>query len=189
MRMCAVLTLLAVASSPLVAAEAPRVPKVESPAPGGSRIRASDSRVTNAIAEGLARSETFRALVHRIESQDVIAYVEMQPQLSGRLSGVMNWVIAAGRFRYVRVGLNPEHTGPQLIATLAHELQHVSEVGDAPSIVDTDSLTAFYREVGTERRPRSEQWETEAAKRTGDSVRRELASPGRVAKTIPAFAR
>lgn len=186
-------------TSSVAAAETSRPLNAGTAATGGPRIRASDSRVIDAIAEGIVRSDTFRTLLQRIEAQDVIAYVEMQPQLRGRLSGVMNWVIATGRFRYVRVGLNPEHTGSQLIATLAHELQHVREVGTAPSIVDTESLTAFYREVGTQRRLRSAAWETEAARRTGELVRRELASAVRVAKPIqpanecceggPAFAR
>lgn len=139
------------------------------------RVRAHDARLREALIRGAERSRAFRALLQTIESNDVIAYLEMDPRLVGKLSGRMQWVVKTKDARYVRVSINPELSGARLISTLAHELQHVAEVGHARSIVDEASLTAFYRGVGTERRSHPGEWDTEAAQETGDLVRRELA--------------
>jgi hypothetical protein len=87
----------------------------------------------------------------------------------------MTWVTATTTFRYVRVSLNPDLNGFMSIAALAHELQHVVEVGEAASIVDNRSLSDYYRIAGLDKRVSSDRWETEAAQRTGEIVRRELA--------------
>ena len=105
----------------------------------------------------------------------MIVYVEIKPLLRKRLAGTTTWVTATKDFRYVRVSLNPEQSSAQMVATLAHELQHVAEIGGAPSIVDTQTLRAHYREVGVAKLVTSDEWETEAAKVTGETVRQELA--------------
>lgn len=170
-----VLLVLALSGAPTVIAAAVDTPDAASAfANAARRIRSEDPRVRQAVALGSARSASFRELLARVEARDVIAYVELDPQLRGRLSGRMRWVVSTNVARYVRVSLNPELTGFQLVATLAHELQHVIEVGDAPSVVDEPTLAALYREVGTERRSRSGAWDTIAAQLAGDAVRKEL---------------
>jgi hypothetical protein len=148
------------------------VSKTSRPVP---RVRAADNRVAAAMKEGLARSASFRAIIDHINTLDVIVYAETQPLLRGRLSGTMTWVTATKEFRYVRVSLNPDLNIAQMTASLAHELQHVVEVGEAKSIVDTKTLSDYYRVAGVERYVRADEWDTEAAQRTGDIVRRELA--------------
>jgi hypothetical protein len=176
--MYALLTLIVTASfSPTAAAQSidPTVPitKVANPV---TRVRTTDSRVREALAAGAAGSAAFRDVLRRVGSHDVIVYVEIERQLRGRLAGVMKWVAATSHARYVRVALNPRLSGPLLIATLAHELQHVAEIGEVPSVVDERTLSAFYRGVGNERVADSEAWDTEAARLTGEVVRRELAA-------------
>jgi hypothetical protein len=160
-------------ASPLLAAEEPGTGKLPTHVP---RVRPADKRVAAALREGLERSASFRALVDRLNQLDVIVYVEMQPLLRQRFSGAMTWVTATNTFRYVRVSLNPDLNGLMSTAALGHELQHVIEVGEAPSIVDTQSLSDYYRVAGLDKRVTSDQWETEAAQRTGEIVRRELAA-------------
>ncbi len=159
------LIVLVVGITPVAAATNPHV----------VRVRAADARSASALAEGRLRSSFFRKVLRHIDQLDVIVYIEMQPQLRGRLGGRVSWVTATQDFRYLRISLNPELTKSQLVATLAHELQHVAEIGEAPAVVDTATLSAHYRHIGVENRERSEQWDTEAAKRTGEDVRRELA--------------
>ena len=165
MRLCALFTLSVLVPTLAVAA-----------ALEGPRVRALDTRVQFALAEGTARSASFRKLLTQIDKSDVIVYVEFQPHLKNRFVGTMTWVTATQQHRYVRVSLNPELTGWRLVATLAHELQHVVEVGEARSIVDAKSLSAHYRETGVEKVARSEAWETYAAQAMGETVRRELAA-------------
>jgi hypothetical protein len=179
MRLYILLTLLAVlaTASPLVAGEAPRGVRQGSSLEGGPRVRTSDPRVIAAIADGAARSSSFLDVINEVEGRDVIVYVEMQPLLRGKLSGSLTWVTKTRQFRYVRVALNPDLTGSRLVAALAHELQHVAEVGRAASVIDTASLSSFYRAVGIPMRWNGESWETDAARRMGETVRRELTGP------------
>jgi hypothetical protein len=165
MRLCALFTLYVLVPTLALAA-----------ALEGPRVRALDTRVQFAIAEGTARSASFRKLLTKIDKSDVIVYVEFQPHLKGRLVGTTTWVTTTQQYRYLRVALNPELTGWRLVAALAHELQHVVEVGEARSIVDSKSLSAHYRETGVEKVLRSEEWETQAAQVMGETVRRELAA-------------
>jgi hypothetical protein len=170
------------AFSPRLAAEPARP---DSELDRDSRVRTNDPRVRATLAEGMARSATFRDVLDRVQAHDVIVYIEMQPRLRGRLSGVVTWVAATKSARYVRIGLNPELPAPALIAALAHELQHVAEIGEAPSVVDERSLSALYRGIGTERRVASDAWDTEAAKLTGEVVRKELATANQNQKVDP----
>lgn len=168
-----VLTLTGALPSLAIAADPPTLPR-----PGTDimrRVRTHDARLKNALARGAERSPAFRALLQTIESNDVIVYIEMDPRIRGKLSGRMQWVVKTKEARYVRVSINPELSGAHLVSTLAHELQHVAEVGQARTIVDEATLAAFYRHVGTERRSHPGEWDTVAAQEKGDLVRRELA--------------
>jgi hypothetical protein len=177
MKLCVLLTLsmTCVSVSSLSALEPTPVPNRKALA-SVPRVRTADGRIKAALAEGQQRSASFRRVLQRVEELDVIVYVEMQPLLRRRLAGTTTWVTATENFRYVRVSLNPALSKFHIVAALAHELQHVAEIGGAASIVDTRSLTDYYREAGIEKQTPSDEWETEAAKVTGQMVRQELAA-------------
>ena len=88
---------------------------------GGARIRPQDARSIQLLRDGIARSETFRALVDRIEASHVFVYVQISPFIKSSLAGKLTWMTQAGRYRYLRATLNPEQTTDQLIASLAHD--------------------------------------------------------------------
>ena len=144
---------------------------------GGPRLRPQDSRSALVLKEGAARSATFRALVERIEASNVIVYIAVNPILKSTLSGALTWMTRAGEFRYVRASLSAELSFAQMIATVAHELQHAVEIVEDESVIDEPSLVAMYRRIGEPSRAAgSSGWETLAAQRTGTQVRRELVS-------------
>src|SRR5262245_18512370 len=177
LRLVAVVASLA---APIVAAAGPQPTAAFNPAiwDGGPRVRTYDERSATILLDGIRRSETFRAVIEALEHRDLIVYVQIQPSLKSRLAGMMTWLCATKRFRYVRVGLSPELRGDAAIATLGHELQHALEVANAPSIVDTRSLHAHYQQVGISMRSHNNGWDTEAARQIGDDVRRDLAVTG-----------
>ncbi|HYE88598.1 MAG TPA: hypothetical protein VEA16_19685 [Vicinamibacterales bacterium] len=144
---------------------------------GGPRIRPQDNRIKQVLQEGVERSATFKALVDRIEAGDVIVYVAVNPLLKSSLSGALTWMTQAGGFRYVRASISSDLLFDQMIATVAHELQHALEVIGDTSVRDEKTLIALYRRIGHENpniRPLG--WETVAAQETGWKVRREIAS-------------
>jgi hypothetical protein len=149
---------------------------------GGPRLRPQDPRTVQVLKEGAARSATFRALVNRIEASNLIVYIAVSPILKSSLSGAMTWMTRAGDFRYVRASVRVELTLDQMIASVAHELQHAVEVVEDESVTDERSLVALYKRIGQPSRAAGASgWETQAAQRTGTQVRRELvAAPATV---------
>lgn len=141
---------------------------------GGPRIRPQDSRSVQVMQEGVTRSSTFRSLVDRIESSNVIVYIAVSPALKPSLSGALTWMTRAGDFRYVRASISTELTFDQMIATVGHELQHAVEVIEDESVSDERSLVALYKRIGEPSRAANSGWETANAQQTGYQVRREL---------------
>lgn len=140
-----------------------------------ARLRPQDPRLAELLRAGVARSATFRALVNRLESGHVIVYLSLSQTLKSNLAGKLTWITKAGSFRYLKATISVEQTADQMIATLAHELQHALEVSGDPEVTDQRSLLALYKRIG---RPShsglAESWETVAAQDTGVQVRREL---------------
>jgi hypothetical protein len=142
---------------------------------GGARLRPQDTRVAQVLKEGAARSATFRALVNRIEASNVIVYIAVTPILKSTLSGSLTWMTRAGDFRYVRASIRTDLAFDQMIATVAHELQHAVEVVEDESVTDDLSLAALYRRIGQPSGSAGRSgWETTAAQQAGTKVRREL---------------
>lgn len=163
--------------SPVLVAPPPAPAEAEWWRDGGPRIRFMDGRVAALMEAGLQRSAILRALVDRVEAGHVIVYVGMEPALGRGLSGSVVFAGDGGRFRYLRAKLNPEGTPEQIIAALAHELQHVVEVIDSPQVRSETSLMSLYRRIGRRSRtPTRLAWDTDAARQVTDNVRRELAA-------------
>jgi hypothetical protein len=145
------------------------------PRDGGIRIRPQDSRTTQMLRDGMARSETFRNLVERIEASNVFVYVAVSPFIKSSLAGQLTWMTKAGPYRYLRATISPDLSSDQAIATLAHELQHAVEVVEDELVTSEKSLVALYKRIGEPSRASAVAgWETVAAQETGYRVRREL---------------
>ena len=151
---------------------------------GEVRLRPQDARLEQLLKDGAARSSTFKALVDRIEASNVIVYVALNPMMKPSLSGMLTWMTRAGNYRYVRASISTELTPNQMIATLAHELQHAVEVIEDENVVDEKSLVALYRRIGRQHSASAPaRWETDAAQQAGFRVRRELIeTPSTVAR-------
>lgn len=151
---------------------------------GGPRLRPQDPRIVQVLKEGPLRSDTFRSLVDRIEAGNVIVYIAVNPILKSSLSGALTWMTRAGDYRYMRASISTELTFDQMIATVAHELQHAVEVIEDESVKDERSLIALYKRIGQPSRATSSGWETTNAQQTGYQVRRELvAVPAAMTRT------
>ena len=142
-----------------------------------ARIRPQDSRLTDLLQAGIARSATFRDIVNRVEAGNVIVYVSLNPWMKSSLAGKLTWMTQAAGFRYLRATINTEQSFDQMIATLAHELQHALEVSGDETVIDQRGLLGLYQRIG---RPSASGinagWETVAAQETGFQVRRELSA-------------
>jgi hypothetical protein len=141
---------------------------------GGPRIRPTDARLAEILEDGIGRSPTLRRLVDRIDSGNVVVYLESEQVLPGVLLGALTWIGANDSLRFLRATIKVRPKSNSLIASIAHELQHVVEVVDAPWVTSDRGLRTLYTSIGKRTSVNEEVWDTAAARWTTQQVMREL---------------
>lgn len=144
------------------------------PHEGGRRIRPTDSRLADILQDGVLRSATLRGLVDHIEAGNVVVYLESEQNMPGLLLGTLTWIGANNSLRFVRATIKVRPKSNALVASIAHELQHVVEVVNAPWVMDDRTLRALYAGIGNRTSVSEEVWDTAAARWTTQQVLREL---------------
>jgi uncharacterized protein YjaZ len=129
------------------------------------RLKAAGAELRRVILDGHARSEQFRTLVDEIQRSNAVVIVQFGLCANGRFRSCVTSVDGDSRQRHVRVKIKPRTTDDRLIATVAHELQHVVEILRMPNVTDAEAALKLYRRIGTGRcrEGLSEACETEAA--------------------------
>ena len=144
--------------------------------PPSPRLR-PDRSLRALVEESARRSPSIQALIDRLEATDVIVYVRMRLFNELALEGHVGMLAttASGQ-RYLMIELACGRPEVTTMATLAHELFHALEIAGQPSIVDAQTLAAFYQRHGIETGGIVGRWtfETEAAEQAGRQARREL---------------
>jgi hypothetical protein len=145
-----------------------------------SAVRSSDRGLNEVMAEGYARSTTFRGLVDGIGRTDALVYVEAGICAFGHLDAcLLPYLAVADGSRYLRVVLTepvPWGRRDRLIALIGHELQHALEVAERPDVLDVTSMSEMFRRIGFPLKSRSG-YETSAARAAGAAVLRDLHPP------------
>lgn len=137
-----------------------------------SRVRPVSDHALELLAEGADRSPTFRRLLRQIETSDVIVHVEARLGPASLVAASTRFVASGGGRRYLRVRVDTAHPRHVQIALLGHELQHVVEIVEAPSIRSAEDLRRHYRDHGVE--VGADRYDTTAARDTGYVVGDEL---------------
>ncbi len=139
-----------------------------------------DPQLRSLVEEAADRSPSIRALIDRLEALDVIVYVRSRMFQQLQLEGRVGIVAAAGGRRFLAIELACGRIELQTMATLGHELYHAVEIAGEPSIVDVQTLAAFYSARGIQTGTRSGEltFETEAAQEAGRQARREIVAAG-----------
>jgi hypothetical protein len=143
-------------------------------------LRTVDRSLMDVVAQGLARSATLRALQAHLRQSRAIVYISrtfLPPGVAGRtrITGM------GDGWRYFSVELDCRQSRIDLVAMLGHELEHVSEMVDAGSVIDGPSMLAFYRRIGDERshfQAAVPAFETAGAIAVGQRVYNEVFSQG-----------
>ncbi len=128
---------------------------------------------------GYQRSDTFRSIVDGLVGLFVIVHLVPSASLPSGLVGGLQIVTTAAGYRYLRISMRTDLDPAVLIAALGHELQHASEIGQAPAVVDSGTLREFYRLTGIESclDSRHECYDTLRAQTMGHSVYAEVRTP------------
>jgi hypothetical protein len=135
------------------------------------RIRPTQAVGERLIADGIARSPTFRGLISRLERSDVIVYITVRVDMRPNLGGSLRIMGRSATDRFVHISLNGQHARHMLVALLGHELQHAVEVADAPDVASDEALSGLYRRIGLH--VSGDAWDSRAARETGQIVRDE----------------
>ncbi len=153
-------------------------------APATSHVRAESREIEAIIRQASDGSSTFRALVDRLQSSDVIVYVRMKLFPSGTLDGRIGLLSASSPTRFLVIELACPRAAAATGSILAHELYHAIEIASVPWVTNADTLEQYYNRIGVrEGAPGRLTFETAAARRVGQQVRRELAAASTV--TLP----
>jgi hypothetical protein len=141
-------------------------------------IRCFENTLMDVVQQGITRSSTLRDLIDRLERQHVIVFLRSANNMPPATAGRTRLITASGSWRYLSIEVSDRLSKVELLALLAHELQHAVEIADAPDVVDEASLVAMYHRLGadTGRTPGTDGiwFETQAAIDTGRRVLTEL---------------
>lgn len=144
----------------------------------GSHIRVADYRLRTILERAAESSATLHELVMRLQTSDVVAYVEYDMRQHSRLAGHLSFVSSAAGLRYVRISVAYLGVPTTQASVVGHELRHAVEVAELPTIVDVNSLEHEFRRIGFENGAGgsmgARSFETRAAQDTGDRILREL---------------
>src|SRR5262245_28047975 len=132
-----------------------------------SHVRPEEPQLRALVSVGVDVSPTFRVIVGRIESSDVVVYISSRLMTTPRVAAHSSFIGAGGGRRYVQVVVDSRTGGPELMGLLAHELHHITEIAEEPSVVDARSLAALYRRIGFSVSVEAHRFETTAAIATG----------------------
>jgi len=135
-------------------------------------VRSTDVRALAWIQAGAEGSPTFRELLTRLSTSDVIVYVQVVDRLNGAF-GHLYFVTSTATVRYVRIEVVPIGNFAEMVALVGHELQHAVEIAGAPQVRDRQTLAHFYLGMG-ENALSSGQYDSTEARVTEDRVKREL---------------
>lgn len=135
-----------------------------------------DDTMRRFIDDAARRSPAIRQWIDRLQELDVTVYVRpkvfAQRDLEGRVALLSN----AGSHRYLVIELACGRGDIAMMATLGHELFHAIEIAEEPSVVNAETLAAFYTRIGVKTGDTGglRTFETEAAAAAGLRARRQL---------------
>jgi hypothetical protein len=166
--LAAVVAVTATAGPPAALAGADRLDRSV-----GRHVRSTQPRTEQLLDFGARRSATFAALRATLEASDVIVYVQTVGDLRPSLNGRLIFLATSERYRYLRIDVRNSLPTTDLLAAIAHELQHAVEVAGSIDVRDAKSMGSFYERIGVSRGTRTS-FDTHAARETGARVKSEL---------------
>jgi hypothetical protein len=110
------------------------------------RIRSLDPSVKALLADGYRRSPTLQKLASDVARTDGIVYFQAEhcPVRTLRAC-LLHTILDAGDFRYLWIRIKPDEPSDEMVASVAHELQHAFEVLSQKWIRNHWDMLTFYR--------------------------------------------
>jgi hypothetical protein len=149
----------------------------------GPHVRGAHVDEALLLDELLARSQTARDLMERLDRSDLLIYISFRWFSTQTLQGRIGFLAPDRHPRLLAIEIDCRRNRIDQLVSLAHELRHAVEIAGAPSVWDARSLAALYTSIGsmTGYGAGAETFETIEAAETGHRVRAELNSPAQAA--------
>lgn len=144
----------------------------------------ADTEAAVLLERATERSPTIRALLTDLAATDVVVKIVTGSPGPGSLARLRFLGTSPGG-RWLEIRINARCHPELRIEWLGHELQHAREIGQAPAVRTAEDLRTLYRRLGwtsTAAPTGGEAYETRAAIRVQQTVRKELAAWGRQAR-------
>jgi hypothetical protein len=136
-------------------------------------VRTTDPLLRAWITNGAAESQTLHDLLSQLVASDIIVHVQFVDRIPGGASGQLFFVTATPTARYLRAQIVRGGSRADMIALIAHELQHAAEVAAAPRVRDSESLSTLYLGM-RDNAGDPNRYDSAAARLTESLVRREV---------------
>ena len=153
------------------------------------QLRPLDPWATESFERVVQRSALARELTGRLESSDLVVYIETLTVMPADLAGTTRFMTSAGGYRYVRISLRRGMDALERAAILGHELQHACELADSTA-TDIPGVRRLFERLGQRINRGEELFETPEAVQAGQRVLLELrsrqAAPSHLALDAPA---
>jgi hypothetical protein len=150
----------------IAAAMAPEQSSAVSP-----RVRPQSSKADEVVRDAVRRSPTVAALLAGLDDSDLIVLVDLVND-PGTFLARTAIIGATDQSRFLHIALNSRLSADRMVELLGHELQHATEIADAPDIRDDLTLARAYTRLGWQFE--SGHFETDLARATEQIVRLEL---------------
>jgi hypothetical protein len=114
-------------------------------------VRTAVPELGKLLREGIERSETFRSRLERLETSDLVVYVDYDYFPRGGIAGFVTFIATNAGWRYIQIKIAWNLPRRDQIAILGHELQHAMEIAEAAEVIDL-----FSRLIGADELPQVE---------------------------------
>jgi hypothetical protein len=139
------------------------------------RVRSEDRAIRAMFETCLKHSATLRALVQALNRTNGIVYVDPGKCRHGLHACLLMSVTVAGPNRILRMHLDAQSDFSTASGWLAHELQHAVEALSERGVTSNALLEAFFERLTGGPAARGQlEFETDAAVKVGEEVRREV---------------
>ncbi len=138
---------------------------------GLSHVRAVDRSSARLVEEGYKRSPTLQRLLHALESNKIIVYIEQRPLKAQGVGGFLA-LVENPALPFVRIVLDRQMASDPLLGLLGHELQHALEIAQG-NVKTSRELERLYDAIGSDGVVKHS-YDSLAARRMGEAVMRDL---------------
>ena len=139
-------------------------------------VRSEHPWILQLLEDGRNRSPTLRRLLDHLEQSNGIVHIQEGSCPMAAMRGCLAiWMTSVSDVRFLRIRIDPRlPRNDELIALMAHELWHASEVLDDKSITSDRGMILLFKRIGG---PIGlESYETTGGRKTEFTVARELSS-------------